>query len=150
MSSNGTGQHRHSEAFCLMWYACKCGHRERAWNSRDGVTPYMLECPSCGELPLRRLAWKSGVRCPNHTPNPGQLVFRDGTADEAEQIMRDRLDALHLGDSFTDERKAKLIEGARKTAMGELNHEDKNFNHEFQPGWPMVTRSRLASEVEKA
>jgi len=40
--------HRHVEAFCLMHYACDCGHHEVIWNSRDGVTPFTAPCPSCG------------------------------------------------------------------------------------------------------
>ena len=40
--------HNHREAFCLMWYACPCGHAERYWNSRDGVTPFMIGCEAKG------------------------------------------------------------------------------------------------------
>ena len=40
--------YNHKEAFCLMTYRCKdCGFEERIWNSRDGVTPFGLACPSC-------------------------------------------------------------------------------------------------------
>ncbi len=41
---------RHKEAFCLMVYLCEvCMYSETIWNSRDGVTPFMMSClqPNC-------------------------------------------------------------------------------------------------------
>lgn len=39
----------HKEAYLLMNYRCECGHHELIWNSRDGVTPFTLSCPNCGQ-----------------------------------------------------------------------------------------------------
>jgi hypothetical protein len=40
--------HQHAEAFCNMKYVCQeCGHSEMVWNSRDGVTPFIIGCTKC-------------------------------------------------------------------------------------------------------
>lgn len=92
MTLHSAKEHGHTfgEAFMLMWYACDCGHRERIWNSRDGVTPFALMCPSCaGEMgTLRHIAWQWDKYAPDHKPHPGQRFFRDGTPDEAQAIMQ--------------------------------------------------------------
>jgi hypothetical protein len=55
--------YQHKEAFALMWYACACGHRERFWNSRDGVTPFGgIQCPSCGEQGMSMTGGLSHIR----------------------------------------------------------------------------------------
>lgn len=41
-------KYKHAEAYCLMKYKCeKCGKTEILWNSRDGVTPFMIKCEKC-------------------------------------------------------------------------------------------------------
>ena len=38
-------KYNHAEAFCIMKYHCeKCGKEELLWNSRDGVTPFIIGC----------------------------------------------------------------------------------------------------------
>ena len=144
-----TQKHNHKEAFCLMTYACVgshvpavpgsrnfmdrtagCGHRERFWNSRDGVTPFMMGCPSCGG-DLQHVDWHDDVYAPNHVPHWGQGIWRDGTPDEAEAIMRRRVDAYPARDG----EEAARIEAAIKAAREPSEH------GEFQKGWPMFARS---------
>lgn len=53
----------HREAFCLMKYRCtsgECGYIETIWNSRDGVTPFGLNCKKCGE-PANHIDWNQDV-----------------------------------------------------------------------------------------
>ena len=150
---------KHPEAFCLMVYACvgklsaeadlrtghlrrmrPCGHLETYWNSRDGVTPFGKMCPSCGG-DLQHSDWKGDVYAPNHVPHHGQGCWRDGTPDEAERFIRERItktikDAHAKGDSatvmrFTEEYMAALIASARNP--------DEDFG-EFRKGWPMFYR----------
>lgn len=115
-----------------MWYACRnCPHTERIWNSRDGVTPFCLECPSCGELSLQHVAWQMDAYRPNHKPNHGQQFFRDGTPDEAAEIMRKRLDSCKgTRYKLSPEEAEELIEKVRSGKTGE-----------FQTGWPTVDRN---------
>lgn len=77
----------HAEGHALMWYACECGHRERIWNSRDGVTPFLLPCPSCGATTLEHVDRKSDELHPKYSPHEGQRVFVDMTRNQAERII---------------------------------------------------------------
>lgn len=83
--------HRHVEAFCLMWYACPCGHQERIWNSRDGVTPFGMQCPSCGSSEMRHVRWQSDTYAPAHEPLPGRRQWISMTRERAERIARARI-----------------------------------------------------------
>jgi hypothetical protein len=119
------------DAFMLMTYFCSCGHREVIWNSRDGITPFAMGCPSCGEPTLQHIHWSSDVRAPNHVPHHGQGVWRDGTVEDAVAIMTKRLDGC-IGTKYEvgAERRADLIGMVRR---GEAE--------EFQKGWPMFERA---------
>jgi len=79
----------HAEAFCLMWYACTtagCGHRERIYNSRDGVTAFTIVCPSCGEATLSHTQFNRDERRYDYTPHNGQRVWITLTPRRAEEI----------------------------------------------------------------
>src|SRR5215469_16924087 len=120
----------HKEAFCLMWYACKCGHRERVWNSRDGVTPFGMGCPSCGKSTLLHVDWELDVPSPAHQLASGQGFWRDGTPDDAERIMTKRLDgAVGTPYEVDIDMRLELIAIARSDTTGEFGH-----------GWPMFER----------
>ena len=138
---NGNGSrpagmtYHYQEAFALMWYACECGHRERAWNSRDGVTPMTMGCPSCGGS-SEHSDWNLDTRAPNHTPHQGQLVWGNGTPDEAIAIVMGRFRQLP-----PKPKAAKvMLENARQTALGNITTGKPGFWHEFQPGWPHAHR----------
>ena len=128
--------HRHVEAFKLMWYECGCGHRERAWNSRDGVTPFGTQCPSCGGN-LQHVDMDEYA--PAHQPFIGQLVWRDGTPDEAVRIIRRRIKIYNETERerYVDE----LIVNARLSAEGKIRPDDSRFVNEFQLGWPVGIRA---------
>lgn len=95
--------HAHAEAFALMWYGCPCGHRERYWNSRDGVTPFMTLCPSCGRPSMQHVDWKLDTFAPNHKPAIGQRVWVDMTLPRAEAIAKHRIaQAKSVGREIAD------------------------------------------------
>ncbi|WGS53531.1 hypothetical protein LFL96_20960 [Paraburkholderia sp. D15] len=89
--------YQHAEAFCLMWYACECGHRERIWNSRDGVTPLGFVCPSCKEPKLRHVNWALDQYAPDHVPAIGQRVWINLTRDRAMEIASRTVDQVAKG-----------------------------------------------------
>lgn len=121
-------RHKHGEAFMLMTYACKCGHRETIWNSRDGATPFCTGCPSCcgGMSPLQHVQWSRDTYAPDHRPHLGQRFWRDGTPEDAEMIMRRRIEALRFEYPITPEHEDELLAYAR------------NGDGEFQVGWPLL------------
>ena len=69
----------HAEAFCLMHYKCvsiSCGKLEVLWNSRDGVTPFMIQCKECdGEM--QHTAFGADRCVPDFFPEHGRRVFVD-------------------------------------------------------------------------
>lgn len=122
-------KHAHGEAFKLMWYACEnCHYRERIWNSRDGVTPFCISCPKCAAMMMHK-HWASDFYAPDHKVGPGERFFRDGTPDEAEAIMRKRIESMRAKYPCTPEKEAELIAAVRS------GDEDGG---EFRKGWPML------------
>ena len=89
----GTATHNHKEAFCLMWYSCPCGHTERFWNSRDGVTPFVTLCPSCHRPTLQHVNFGSDRFEPNYEPVIGQRVWVSMTRKRAERVAAIRVAA---------------------------------------------------------
>lgn len=72
----------HGEAFMLMRYASKDGSKqELLWNSRDGVTPFIIHEDDGTEL--QHVAWRSDVRIERFVPPVGMRVFVDLTAEKA-------------------------------------------------------------------
>lgn len=83
-------KHQHKEAFHLMNYRCKCGHQEVIWNERDGVTPFTIPCPSCGDgMGMSHFAFFKDVYAPNHKPHFGQRVFCNRTRQRAEALAEE-------------------------------------------------------------
>jgi hypothetical protein len=88
----------HAEAFCLMQYECKpresrfgaeprpgCGTVEWIWNSRDGVTPFGVDCRACGGEALHA-RWGEDQYAPGHMPPIGSRMFVDLTEERAKQL----------------------------------------------------------------
>lgn len=123
--------HQHGEAFMLMTYACECGHREIIWNSRDGVTPFGSTCPSCGKPSLRHVDWQRDVYAPDHKLHRGQRFWRDGTPDEAEAIIRRRIETIKDRYPLRPEDAERLIRNAR----------EGGDDSEFRKGWPALSQA---------
>lgn len=89
--------HVQGEAFMLMQYECSpsdtsrfggpppkpaCGNVEIVWNSRDGVTPYVIDCRHCGGQ-ARHVRWHADLYAPDHRPAVGERVFVDLNPERA-------------------------------------------------------------------
>lgn len=122
-------QYQHGEAFALMRYTCKeCRHSEVIWNSRDGVTPFCFQCPSCGESTITHVDFWMDTCVPDWQLKPFQKFWRDGTPEEAEAIIRARISSMAAaGQPTSPERVEELLASFRR---GEW--------HEFRPGWPIL------------
>lgn len=102
--------HAHAEAFCLMWYACDCGHRERFWNSRDGVTPFCTLCPSCGKPDLKHVDWRRDSYAPDMKPTIGQRMWVSMTQERAREIAGRRLGAAIDSGRMTQEEASARVD----------------------------------------
>lgn len=77
-------KHNHAEAFMLMQYRCKNNHTVMIWNSRDGVTPFMIKCQveQCGEY-AEHVNWGADFYHPKYQPRIGSYIFVDLTEERA-------------------------------------------------------------------
>ena len=79
MSNNP--QYKHNEAFCLMRYGSDDGTEiEVLWNSRDGVTPFMIGS-RLTEGMLRHIDWREDKCRPDFTPHKGMRIFVNATKE---------------------------------------------------------------------
>lgn len=118
---------QHGEAFSLMWYSCPCGHRERIWNSRDGVTPFAMACPSCGQPTMYHTEWGGDTPAPDHKLHPRQKFWRDGTVEEAIAIMERRFERSKDTYPTTPEIRDQIFKDIRE-----------GTSTEFPKGWPTL------------
>lgn len=81
-------KHSHVEAFCLMLYGTRDGSvRETIWNSRDGVTPFMIHTRDGVEM-SHLPPWSDDVYAPAHRPKVGDRIFVDLTLERAREHRR--------------------------------------------------------------
>ena len=114
--------HSHKEAFCVMQYQCsECEHEERIWNSRDGVTPFGLECPKCHKPTLTHVNFHLDLFSPFHMlmMKAGDRFFIDMTMDKAREY------AVRNVDRFIEA--GRLPASARNYKIGEVA---KSYYHE--------------------
>lgn len=79
------GGYLHGDAYMLMKYQSDDGREvEYIWNSRDGVTPFIVRSRSDTEL--RHVDWQRDRRIPDYQPTPGERMFVDLTLGRARQI----------------------------------------------------------------
>lgn len=84
----------HAEAFCLMQYCCKaCKNIELLWNSRDGVTPFMIDCPKCGDT-AQHINFGKDECFPGYRPFVGQRIFIDLTKERARHQAKMHIDQM--------------------------------------------------------
>lgn len=116
-------KYKHAEAYCLMTYACtniKCNHLEKIWNSRDGVTPFGCQCPSCGQATLMHYV-RGFIADPqeNYKLNHGQKFWRNMHAHEAIDILNSMIAQIKKqGGPITDEQ----ISSVKKTRLEEVKN----------------------------
>lgn len=77
MSTDTKLKYNHTEAFCVMKYASRDGREvEYLWNSRDGVTPYIVIARD-GVTELRHVDWNLDCQEPDRIPEVGERIFID-------------------------------------------------------------------------
>ena len=99
----------HKEAFCLMYYKRKkCEELEQLWNSRDGVTPFVITCKLCGGEAVH-IMWQFDKCVPDYKPGPGQRIFIDMTKERAEEIAKKRIEHYNKLGYNADEDPVELL-----------------------------------------
>jgi len=81
----------HGEAFCHMRYESDDGREsEVIWNSRDGVTPFMLLSRSGKQM--EHVDWRNDRPDVNYKPNPGDRIFVDCTRELVGDAAKKRVE----------------------------------------------------------
>lgn len=80
---------KHVEAFKLMTYQDEQepSYKEVIWNSRDGVTPFMISSKD-GKRRLKHTDWRNDPHAPYYTPQIGERVFCDLTVERSTEKVR--------------------------------------------------------------
>ncbi len=124
--------YNHVEAYHHMQYACKEGHMTWIWNSRDGVTPFMVQClrPDCEEI-SQHVRWNEDREEPTYQLQPGDWYFRNGTEKDAERILRYRFEGMPLDVDRLAKYGARSVEDFIRKLIADPDGE-------FEPGWPYL------------
>jgi len=79
--------YKHGEAFCHMRYLADDGSEELSvWNSRDGVSPFVIGLPS--GKGATHVDWHQDRFDPMHVPAVGDWIFVDLTPQRAHECAR--------------------------------------------------------------
>lgn len=70
-----------------MTYQCRNDHEEIIWNSRNGITPFIVGCQRC-EQDSQHVHWNRDVYAPDHKPKKGDRIFIDLTLEKAKEYRR--------------------------------------------------------------
>ena len=91
----GKQAHTNKDAFLMMIYVCELdpNHAFMIWNSRDGVTPFIVTCAYCRGH-AKHVAWQSDIYMPNHQPPKGSLIFVDLDEDAARRSAAKFVDEM--------------------------------------------------------
>ena len=74
--------YNHPEAFCLMQYQDQVTKEiEILWNSRDGVTPFIIDSRAGNEA--QHINWRQDRCCPGFVPKSGMRIFVDASPKHA-------------------------------------------------------------------
>jgi len=134
----------HSEAFCVMNYRCKkCNLEERLWNSRDGVTPFIIGCKCGGEM--SHVNWGDDRRYIDFWPHSDMRVFVDMSKQKYRKIVAEKVDIYWNDKEFP---MSKSFE-TEKIAIDTLCKEFKEGQPDIIIGKEWVRRYRGTSSNTK-
>ena len=93
-------QFEYAEAYALMTYSAEQmeDESEVIWNSRDGVTPFVITLRSGKTATQTR--WNDDVRSPGHKPAVGDRIFVDLTWEDGMALARQRAHGLWEQDPY--------------------------------------------------
>jgi hypothetical protein len=141
-----TKTYRHPEAYCLMQYQDQVtGEIEVIWNSRDGVTPFVVESPKGNEA--HHIDWRADKRRVDFVPPPGMRMFVDASPNHRHisRSAREYVDKywdLDIGGGMTMRNTLLKPSGAEMTKGEAVYH----FITEWtKPGSPTIVK---AGEVD--
>jgi hypothetical protein len=95
-----------------MTYRCEdCGHEERIWNSRDGVTPFCMWCrqPGCTGT-AQHVEWENDHYDPEHIPQHGEMLWIDMPESIKRPLARIRINRMQTDWPVSEAELPEIIE----------------------------------------
>lgn len=136
MSAKARG-YQHGEAFSLMHYRSKVsGVEEVLWNSRDGVTPFIIPSTDWSHS-MEHVRWEDDRCVPTYVPAVGMRIFVDASEDTAHA------DAVRLVD-LRPEIVVRQFAGNRRRAIKTIAHQSLTAHG---PGTPAIVEVTTALRV---
>lgn len=116
--------YQHKEAFCLMKYRSDDGTEEELiWNSRDGVTPFVITLRS-GKF-ARHIEWDKDQCLPDYVPPKNSRIFVDLTKQRARDLVAQTILKYEVDGTFAKYGRPKDVE-------------EELFKSYFKPGAPDI------------
>ena len=86
-----TPEHATGDSYLLMQYRSDDGRiMEKIWNSREGVTPFMVH--SRDKVEMRHVDWHLDTYCPLHIPKVGDRIFVDALPELMRPLAFERVE----------------------------------------------------------
>jgi hypothetical protein len=141
MSRFSMSRYNHGEAYHLMEYVHEAtGDVEWLWNSRDGVTPFIIRGELGAELVHKH--WNRDVTIPHFVPPVGMRVFIDMTKEALREYKR----------RFVEKYKEDML--ANESFKGKTDEEmvEMLVEGEWQKGMPdvVVVTPELQAKFQEA
>lgn len=123
-------EHEHAEAFKQMIYACEsCGFMEILYNTRDGVTPFIVSCRNGAcQGGMRHVFWRADKQIVDLKPPVGTRVFINTTKEDAKRWAE-----WHVNEEWDRERPSiptmrECYEGDKDRAIESQMEQFQHFN----------------------
>jgi hypothetical protein len=134
--------HIYVEAFCLMKYQAEDGTSEILWNSRDGVTPFVIRLKPGADgvaLEAKHVEWNRDQYLPNFVPEVGSRIFVDLTPARAREFAERNYDEWSKQDPQFTQQHPDREAFVASSALGMLE--------DFWPNTPSVVE--VTEEIRK-
>lgn len=116
------------EAYCIMEYHCeKCHTSEFLWNSRDGVTPFIINCVHCEKGEMRHINWQGDKREVWHIPKKGERIFITMPNEVNDLYVRKRIEMYWENEQYPMREMFANKEEAFKKLSGDMQKEGEPF-----------------------
>lgn len=127
--------YEHPEAFCLMEYQCKkCGGLEILWNSRDGVTPFVINCLICKDR-MEHTNFANDVRAPKFDRElltssryANMRIFVGLTKEKAREYAQHRLQYVREHDPSLPEENSVAYQAVLSRVAQDLYHDGEGVD----------------------
>lgn len=113
---------------------------EYLWNSRDGVTPFIITAKD-GKTQLSHTNWKQDERRPNHKPMPGDRIFVDLTEEQFKAYRGHQWDLWYADKELVSELIATYGNKANFLARSSFNVGEPDIKMISYDSKPMTTKT---------